>query len=416
MRKQIMVLALLALVMFTATSGAWAITPYVTVTVDSREKVVVTGAAPQAQFYYMGQPIYQWAASMSEFLKNVPTGLNVEADFYPNLDAATLAVDGVYLSFQELSGKLDIDDKGNANIANVYRCQRGLDGRYLVRIPFDRFPGPQCLRFYALIRDGRRKEYRFLIINWATKSDVTQLTTRIEYTTSPWPSECAKPSAVELSNAMDKAGVGGSGLVYGGIAGTATADSQGSTYYVPGRMLVPQQSPHQSHQPQYQFQQSQQQTQQKIDPNIVAVGQAVVKVHEDVLILASGVNQLSANQQILAGKLNEVAGVVGQLQQDVAELKAGGSSITPCLPCSFTICVNVSGIWFYQIKDNRGASEAKGPYDVRKGQNGIKFTSDPGEGYVEVNVYDQSKKCWLGWQRFECIPGRTSVDYTGGVR
>lgn len=425
MKRWIVALALLAATLVVSGGAqAQAVTNgWISVVVDEREKVVIPSSAPQADVYYNGQSIYQWGASQAEYLKAVPYGLGVEVVFYPNLDAQTQGIEGVYLSMAELSGTLKVlrSDNGNTGLSGVFRCERTMDGRYAVRIPIDRFPGPQCLRFYALIKDGKRKEYKFLIIKWANRSDVVALASRIEYTTAPWPTNAGKPTATQLSALMEKAGVGGSGLVYDILlanAGVSTPQPQVVEQPAPMPAPMPQVQPAPAPMPQPQYPQMppmpqpqyQQFTFRAVTPEEmnVALGQVqgVINSHADSID--------SLNQRV--GVLEAKAGQGDQRFQALENRPVN----VPGRAVNFFFKVNwlTSPVYTLEIRDSKGTRMR-----TYYGHNGradiLSFVTDPCEGSFYLRVLDVKSQSWgvaMQIKTAELTNGQTVQYYMGGGR
>jgi len=194
----IAILAVLAL----PTMAATTFEPFISAPIyEVKTSEVMAIANPQAGISYLGQDVWQWSASMNEFLKGLPTGIGACMRIYPNIDADTQGILNIYVSPSELFGK--------ARVQDLVPGQRDLQGRWYIDIPIDRFPGPQCWRIYALIKDGKRKDRTVLVVfHWASKKNKTQWVDRIEYTTARWNGDF--PDPLTLAIYMRRAGVGGS--------------------------------------------------------------------------------------------------------------------------------------------------------------------------------------------------------------
>ena len=210
MKKVVLVTIVIAILAVLAlpTMAATTFEPFISAPIyEVKTSEVEAIGNPQAGFSYLQQDVWQWSASMNEFLKGLPTGIGLMMTAYANVDAGPgCAILGVYASPAEL--------RGSAKITDLVPGHMDLLGRWTTNIPVDRFPGPQCWRFYALIKDGKRKDHTFLVlIHWATKKNKAAFIDRIEYTTARW---CGPlPDPLTLTIYMDRAGVGGSSaLVY----------------------------------------------------------------------------------------------------------------------------------------------------------------------------------------------------------
>jgi hypothetical protein len=405
---------------------------WISVVVDEREKVIVPGSAPQAVFIYEGQIVHQWGASQAEYLKAVPYGLDVEAVFFPNIDAQQQAIEGVYMSMAELSGSLKVlrDSNGNTGVAGVYRCERTMDGRYAVRIPIDRFQnGPQCLRFYALVKDGKRKEYKFLIIKWASRTDTVALASRIEYTTAAWPAGAKRPTWLELAAFMEKAGVGGSGPVYDILLANASVSTpQPQVVEQPAPMPVPMPQVQPVSAPMPQVQPVSAPMPQPQYPQMPPMPQPQ---YQQFTFRAVTPEEMNAALGQVQGVINSHADSIDSLNQRVGvlEAKAGQGDQrfqalenrpvnVPGRAVNFFFKVNwlTSPVYTLEIRDSKGTRMR-----TYYGHNGradiLSFVTDPCEGSFYLRVLDVKSQTWgvaMQIKTAELTNGQTVQYYMGG--
>lgn len=187
----------------------------------SKSTTLVATANPQAQLMSAGNPFWMWDIQQNEYLKDVPSGLDLCLRVFPEPEASLNGVLGVYAFKGALSKTLmNIADK---KLVGLTELQKNAENRYYHDIPVDsNCSTPQAWRYGVLIQDAKRTDNcAFMVLKWATKTNDSQLAGEFRFTTSPWVG-CVPKNLLPVVEKMRRAGVGGSGLSYNQIA---SADS-----------------------------------------------------------------------------------------------------------------------------------------------------------------------------------------------
>lgn len=217
MRKSLLLVVMLFVVVMAVALPAQASwEPFVSLSLSKDTDRVVAASAPQAALKWGPSMVRQWSEAMGEYLKGLPIGSNLgdglELIIYPNVNAGGNQVLGVYYAMAELRGNVRFgkdpfympDPACGLHRANLNEAT----GRWSVNIMVSDHRGPQCLYFYALVRDAVTNRYRILFFSWSSKHNASQVVSKVEWTTSIW----TRPMPNfpwELAKAMDANGVGG---------------------------------------------------------------------------------------------------------------------------------------------------------------------------------------------------------------
>lgn len=182
---------------------------------------ITTASRLQAKVVFNGQDVRQWSSSMDVFMSGIPTGPAVEGLYvrvYPR------PLPGAEKMFATRAETLPpVVDLNSPLLEELTREGEGMvgagaGGSYFYDFKPNLFPGPGAVRFYALIKNGKRWELRIVwFIGLVHKSDATKLLNVFEYTTAPW-SGTSVPDPGYLRVIMNRAGAGGRGGEYEDLA------------------------------------------------------------------------------------------------------------------------------------------------------------------------------------------------------
>lgn len=174
----------------------------------------------QAKVVFCGQTTQQWASSMGVFMTGIPTGEAVKGIYvrvYPR------PLPGAAKMFatraEDLPASVDLKDPRLFELPRESSGMCGPEGGGSYYYDFDPnlYPGPGAIRFYALIKNGKRWELRIIwFIGITGKSNSSQMTSVFEYTTAPWSGPTPDPAYMRVM--AERAGAGGRGGEYEDLA------------------------------------------------------------------------------------------------------------------------------------------------------------------------------------------------------
>lgn len=175
----------------------------------------------QVVIRYQDQIPWTWDQSESTYLGRFPSGIGLVLDAFPNGISnlplvAMCAVEGELE--QEPKYRYDRKNKEwSFEGSQVYNMGRDGRGKFYLSIPLDAKIGTDahCLRFYGLLKDGKREDRAFLVIfRRPKKSPLSAVVDTLRFQTELWPSGAEKPSVQYLTDLLRRAGNGGNGLVF----------------------------------------------------------------------------------------------------------------------------------------------------------------------------------------------------------
>ncbi len=222
--KRTAIVASLFLMVLASTAIAADVVPVVAFTPFSSKtsEVQATGVL-QARVLEDGCVVRQWASSMGCFFSGIPTGGNCKNRIVEVFPHPLPGAEKVFATrSDDLPATIDLRDPRLIELPKVPVSNTGVGGGsvYVYSFSPDVFPGPGAVRFYALIKNGKRIELRaFGFIGIVEHSNSQQPIGVFEYTTAPLPDENGKPGPDAYRRIeMNRAGAGGKGGEYEDLA------------------------------------------------------------------------------------------------------------------------------------------------------------------------------------------------------
>jgi hypothetical protein len=181
---------------------------------------------------YNNCPIWSWDAAETSYLGVLPAGIGMNVKVYPN-PLSELPILTMAATESELVKNLKINHDKVAKCwslsgPGVQNLIRDTSGRFYLNVPLTGTVGTDvhCLRFYALIKDAKRKDHTFLIlIHWASKSNKTAMIDTLRFKTEAWPTTIP-PTPDKLVELLRRAGNGGNGQVFASLLGVSQQAAQ----------------------------------------------------------------------------------------------------------------------------------------------------------------------------------------------